>query len=94
MSGISGTIKRPVTCLQCGKCATVCSKNAINQNRFGVWVVDLKMCINCGKCRVVCPQGVMIEANNTSSKCISCGICVKACPMGVLRIEQPYIEDT
>lgn len=85
-SGIAGIIKRPVTCIQCGKCAEVCEQHAISRNQFGVWVVDLKMCINCGKCREVCPMGVMIETNGASTKCLSCGICAKACPMGVLSI--------
>ena len=87
-SGIEGSILRPVVCIQCGKCASVCPNNAISRNRFGVWVVDTNMCTNCGACREACPMGVMIEADNTAKKCIACGICAKACPMGVLRIEQ------
>ena len=89
-SGISGTIMRPVVCIQCGKCASVCPNNAISQNRFGVWVVDYKMCSGCGKCREVCPMGVIVEnEEGLSSKCIACGLCAKACPMGVLHIEMP-----
>lgn len=88
-SGIQGMINRPVTCIQCGKCASVCEQNAITRNQFGVWVVDLNLCINCGKCREVCPMGVMIETNGASTKCLACGLCAKACPMGVLSIAQP-----
>lgn len=88
-SGISGMIMRPVTCIQCGKCATVCSQNAIRKNQFGVYVVDKKLCINCGKCREICPMNVMIETDNVSTKCIACGICAKACPMGVLAVAEP-----
>lgn len=87
-SGITGKILRPVVCLQCGKCASVCPNNAISRNRFGVWVVDLKMCTNCGACREACPMNVMVETPAGTTKCIACGICAKACPMGVLRIEQ------
>ena len=87
-SGIEGTIQRPVVCIQCGKCASVCPNNAISRNGFGVWVVDTNMCTNCGACREVCPMHVMVEADDTTTKCIACGICAKACPMGVLRIEQ------
>ncbi len=89
-SGIAGVITRPVTCVQCGKCAEVCPIGAITRNRFGVYVVDHKMCTNCGKCREACPFGVMVEdeSKNVSSKCIACGICVKACPTGVLSIAE------
>ena len=91
-SGISGDITRPVVCIQCGKCASVCPNGAISQNRFGVWVVDYKMCDGCGKCRDACPMGVMIENDDgLSSKCIACGLCAKACPMGVLHIEMPEL---
>lgn len=88
ISGIEGTITRPVVCIQCGKCATVCPVGAIKQNALGVYVIDLKMCTNCGKCREACPFDVIVEDKkmNVSKKCIACGACAKACPMKVLNI--------
>lgn len=90
-SGIQGMITRPVTCIQCGRCAEACPQGAISRNQFGVLVVDLKMCTNCGKCRDACPFGVMVEdpIAKVSKKCIACGQCAKACPMGVLEIAYP-----
>lgn len=89
-SGIKGTISRPVVCIQCGKCASVCPVGAIKQNNLGVYVIDRKMCIGCGKCRQACPFGIMVENEELgiTSKCISCGACAKACPMGVLGVSQ------
>ena len=88
ISGIEGTITRPVVCIQCGKCATVCPVGAIKQNALGVYVIDIKMCTNCGKCREACPFDVIVEDKkmNVSKKCIACGACVRACPMKVLSI--------
>lgn len=88
ISGIEGAITRPVVCIQCGKCASVCPVGAIKQNALGVYVIDLKMCINCGKCREACPFDLIVEdkKQNVSKKCIACGACVKACPMKVLEI--------
>lgn len=90
-SAIQGKIARPVVCIQCGKCAKVCPIGAIRQNRYGVYVVDIKMCTNCGKCREACPFGVIVEDTdiNASKKCLACGECVKACPMGVLSLFKP-----
>lgn len=90
-SGIQGLITRPVTCIQCGRCADACPQKAISRNQFGVCVVDLKMCNDCGKCREACPFGLMVEDTimHVSKKCIACGQCAKACPMGVLEIATP-----
>ena len=90
-SDIKGTISRPAVCIQCGKCAKVCPIGAIRQNRYGVYIVDIRMCINCGKCREACPFGVIVEDTdiNASKKCLACGECVKACPMGVLGLYVP-----
>lgn len=90
-SGIQGLITRPVTCIQCGRCADACPQKAISRNQFGVCVVDLKMCNDCGKCREACPFGLMVEdpIMHVSKKCIACGQCAKACPMGVLEIATP-----
>ncbi len=80
---------KPVTCIQCGKCATVCPEGAISKNGLGVWTIDRKKCTGCGKCRTVCPMDVMVEASPTlTGKCISCGLCAKACPMDVLYIAE------
>ena len=90
-SDIKGKITRPVVCIQCGKCAKVCPVGAIRQNRYGAYVVDIRMCINCGKCREACPFSVIVEDTdiNASKKCLACGECVKACPMGVLSLYKP-----
>ena len=79
---------RPMTCVQCGKCAAACPVGAIKQNPKGVYMVDKKLCTGCGKCKEACPFGVMVkvEESPVSSKCIACGICVKACPMDALEI--------
>lgn len=88
-SNIRGTIVRPVVCIQCGKCASVCPVGAITRNQNGVWMIDKKICTGCGACRDACPFGIMVnnEILNISSKCVACGICVKACPMNVLEID-------
>ena len=77
-----------MTCVQCGKCATVCEHGAITQNAKGVYMINKKLCVGCGKCKDICPFHVLVKADDTpaASKCIACGICVKACPMEVLEI--------
>ena len=79
---------KPMTCIQCGKCAKVCEHDAITQNpKTGVYMISKKNCVSCGKCVEVCPMKVMVlKPENPASKCISCGICVKACPMEILEI--------
>lgn len=79
---------RPMTCVQCGKCAAACEHGAITQNAKGVYMINKKLCVGCGKCKDACPFGVLVKAEDveTASKCIACGICVKACPMELLEI--------
>ena len=79
---------RPMTCVQCGKCAKACEQGAITQNpKTGVYMINKKLCTSCGKCVEACPMKVMVMPENApTSKCISCGICVKACPMEILEI--------
>lgn len=80
---------RPMTCVQCGKCAAACPSGAIMQNpKTGVYMVNKKLCTNCGKCKEACPFGVMVHTEDTPTafKCIACGLCAKACPMDVLEI--------
>lgn len=81
-------IVKPVTCIQCGKCARECPQGAITQNAKGVYVINKKLCIGCGRCKEVCPMGVCLKPDDseTASKCIACGICAKACPMDVLEV--------
>ena len=84
----NGTAK-PMTCIQCGKCAKVCEAGAITQNpKTGVYMINKKLCIGCGKCKAACPFGVLVYEPEmpAAAKCIACGICVKACPMEVLEI--------
>ncbi len=87
VAGKNGGAK-PMTCIQCGKCAKVCEAGAITQNpKTGVYMINKKLCNNCGKCVEVCPMKVMVANEDApTSKCIACGICVKACPMEVLEI--------
>ena len=79
---------KPMTCIQCGKCAKVCESGAITQNpKTGVYMINKKLCTACGKCVEACPMKVMVApAEGAAAKCIACGICVKACPMEVLEI--------
>lgn len=50
---------RPMTCVQCGKCAAACEHGAITQNpKTGVYMVNKKLCVGCGKCVEACPFGV------------------------------------
>ena len=79
---------KPMTCIQCGKCARTCEFGAITQNpKTGVYMINKKLCTNCGKCAEVCPMKVMVApAGAPTTKCIACGICVKACPMELLEI--------
>ena len=83
-----GTGAKPMTCIQCGKCAKVCEAGAITQNAKGVYTINKKLCVGCGKCKDICPFHVLVkvEENPVASKCIACGICVKACPMEILEI--------
>ena len=80
---------RPMTCVQCGKCAKACEQGAITQNpKTGVYMINKKLCIGCGKCKAACPFGVLVYEPEmpAAAKCIACGICVKACPMDVLEV--------
>ncbi len=84
-----GTGAKPMTCIQCGKCAKVCEAGAITQNpKTSVYMINKKLCTACGKCVEVCPMHVMVQPKEggPTSKCIACGICVKACPMEILEI--------
>ncbi len=82
---------RPMTCVQCGKCAAACEHGAITQNpKTGVYMINKKLCVGCGKCKDACPFGVLVhtEEGAPASKCIACGICAKYCPMDVLEIKE------
>ena len=83
-----GNGAKPMTCIQCGKCAKVCEHEAITQNpKTGVYMINKKKCVSCGKCVEACPMHVMVlKEESPTSKCIACGICVKACPMEILEI--------
>jgi len=79
---------RPVTCVQCGKCAEACPNHAITQNKAGIYMVNKKLCNGCGDCVEECPFGVMRkpETSPAAFKCIACGKCAEACPMEILEI--------
>ena len=83
-----GSGAKPMTCIQCGKCAKACEFEAITQNpKTGVFMINKKKCTGCGTCIEVCPMKVMVKSDEGhTSKCIACGICAKACPMEVLEI--------
>lgn len=82
---------KPMTCIQCGKCAKACEAGAITQNpKTGVYMINKKLCTGCGKCVEACPMGVMVKVpeKEVASKCIACGICAKACPMEILEVKE------
>lgn len=83
-----GTGAKPMTCIQCGKCARTCEFDAITQNpKTGVYMINKKKCTSCGKCVEACPMKVMVlPADGPTTKCIACGICAKACPMELLEV--------
>ena len=83
-----GSGAKPMTCIQCGKCAKVCEAGAITQNpKTGIYMINKKLCTSCGKCAEVCPMKVMVAPEGKpTTKCIACGICVKACPMEILEV--------
>ena len=56
-----GASAKPMTCIQCGKCAKVCEAGAITQNpKTGVYMINKKLCTSCGKCVEICPMKVMV----------------------------------
>ncbi len=77
---------KPVVCIQCGKCASVCEQGAITQNAKGTYMINKKLCIGCGKCAEVCPLKVIVINDGKAGKCIACGICAKNCPMEMLEV--------
>ena len=83
-----GSGAKPMTCIQCGKCAKACEFEAITQNpKTGVFMINKKKCTGCGKCIEVCHiKGLVKSDEGHTSMCIACGICAKACPMEVLEI--------
>ena len=49
---------RPMTCVQCGKCAAACEHGAITQNpKTGVYMINKKLCTGCGECVEACTHG-------------------------------------
>ena len=63
---------RPMTCVQCGKCAAACEHGAITQNpKTGVYMVNKKLCVGCGKCARLCPVGC-IEVKARDEACCRC----------------------
>ena len=63
---------RPMTCVQCGKCAAACEHGAITQNpKTGVYMVNKKLCVGCGKCVEACPFGVMLQVAGVPAASVS-----------------------
>ena len=81
-------VAKPMTCVQCGKCAAACEHGAITQNAKGVYMIQRKECVGCLMCVGFCPEQVMVQSDDREepSKCIACGICANACPTGAIYI--------
>ena len=74
---------KPMVCVQCGKCASVCEAGAITQNPKGVYMVNRKLCTGCGKCAEACPAEAINEGTPYAidpAKCVDFGACAAQCP--------------
>ncbi len=50
-------------CVKCGRCVSVCPKEAVTKKRRAFPVVDEQKCIGCGLCQSICPvQAIQIAA--------------------------------
>lgn len=50
-------------CVKCGRCVSVCPKEAVTKKRRAFPVADEQKCIGCGLCQSVCPvQAIQIAA--------------------------------
>jgi uncharacterized protein (DUF362 family)/Pyruvate/2-oxoacid:ferredoxin oxidoreductase delta subunit len=59
------------TCIECGRCAEVCPKDAITLGQSPCF--DLEQCIGCFCCAEVCPQGAIEPQRNWLAKLIGAG---------------------
>lgn len=64
-------------CTGCGKCETVCPKDAIM-----MVPLDAKVTVNCNSIE----KGAAVR-KNCSVACLACGICAKECPHSAITIE-------
>jgi [FeFe] hydrogenase (group B1/B3) len=69
-------------CVECGRCATVCSYNAI--------VKHTRPCVNACKVNAISIDKDTKKAVIKNDKCISCGACVYHCPFGAI-MDKSYI---
>ncbi|MDD3172700.1 MAG: 4Fe-4S dicluster domain-containing protein [Herbinix sp.] len=69
-------------CVECGRCATVCSYNAI--------VKLIRPCVNACKVNAISIDKDTKKAVIKNDKCISCGSCVYHCPFGAI-MDKSYI---
>ena len=46
-------------CINCGKCADVCARNAIRNDTSDKYKIDKSTCINCGSCAEACPADAL-----------------------------------
>ncbi|WP_455240385.1 4Fe-4S binding protein [Methanothermobacter tenebrarum] len=70
------------SCITCGACADECPNKAIQQNKYGGFVVDRAKCNLCGICEYICPvNSIKIEDDTVKGICARCGLCEEACPV-------------
>ena len=76
------------TCEECGVCASVCPRSAIEPDARGILTVRGELCSGCGQCVDACPSGLMRmhPDHPFAVKCRRCGQCVMSCRHNVFQM--------
>ena len=94
VAGKNGGAK-PMTCIQCGKCAKVCEAGAITQNAKGVYMINKKKCVGCGMCAEICPAKAIVMKDGRAvidrGACIRCFCCQEFCPKSAMKVGRTAI---